>query len=150
MVTRFMFFPSPPPTPPPIANKQFHWVLHVSLIKTYFHIIDICTRVIVYSLHPQSYPHQPVWSSSCFSSVFLFPQFFLWMWIAFFLISPSELSWIIVIAASREIHYIWLCHSVSVSVYNILLLLLLSFYINSWSLFQFTWNSSSSSFLWAQ
>ena len=33
--------------------------------------------------------------SHLFSSVFLLPQFFLWMWIVFFLISPSELSWII-------------------------------------------------------
>ena len=38
---------------PPIASVQFHWVLHVSLINTYFHIIDICTSMIVYSLHPQ-------------------------------------------------------------------------------------------------
>ena len=36
-----------------------------------------------------------MWSSSCVSSVFLLPQFFLWMWIVFFLISPSEMSWTI-------------------------------------------------------
>ena len=36
-----------------------------------------------------------MWSSSCFSSVFLLPQFFLWMRIVFFLISPSALFWII-------------------------------------------------------
>ena len=33
-------------------------------------------------------------SSRSFSSVFLLPQFFLWIWIAFFLISPSALFWI--------------------------------------------------------
>ena len=33
-------------------------------------------------------------SNSCFSSVFLLPQFFLWMWRAFFLISPSALFWV--------------------------------------------------------
>ena len=33
-------------------------------------------------------------SGSCFSSVLLIPQFFLWMWVAFFFISPSALFWI--------------------------------------------------------
>ena len=35
-----------------------------------------------------------MWSSNCFASVFLLPQFFLWMWLLFFLISPSVLFWI--------------------------------------------------------
>ena len=33
-------------------------------------------------------------SRSCFSSVLLLPQFFLSLWIAFFLINPSALFWI--------------------------------------------------------
>ena len=51
------------------------------------------------------------------------------------------------IAASREVHYIQLYHSESVSVYNFLLVLLLSLCINSCRPFQFTWDFSSSSFL---
>ena len=41
------------------------------------------------------------------------------------------------IAASREVHYILLCHNVSVSVYNILLVRFLSLCTNSWFLFVF-------------
>ena len=54
------------------------------------------------------------------------------------------------IAASREVHYIQMCHSVSVSVYKVLRVLLLSLCIKSWKSFQLTWNSSSSLFLIAQ
>ena len=54
------------------------------------------------------------------------------------------------IAAGRGVHYIHFYHSVSAFVYNVLLVLLLSFCINSWRSFQFTWNSSSLLFLWAQ
>ena len=43
-----------------------------------------------------------MWSSSCFSSVFLLPQFFFWMWIAFFLISPSELFWIVALLLAEK------------------------------------------------
>ena len=43
---------------------------------------------------PNHIPINLCWSSS-FSSVFLLPQFFHCMWMAFFLISPSPLSWII-------------------------------------------------------
>ena len=34
-------------------------------------------------------------SSGCFSSMFLLPMFFLWMWIAFILTNPSALFWIL-------------------------------------------------------
>ena len=40
-------------------------------------------------------PNQTMWSRECFSSAFLLPQFFLWMWVVFFLISSSGLSWVI-------------------------------------------------------
>ena len=52
------------------------------------------------------------------------------------------------IAARREVHYIRLCHSTSISVYEVLNLLL-SLCINSWGTFQFVWNSTSSLFLLA-
>ena len=29
------------------ADEQFHWDTHVPLLKTYFHIINICNRVII-------------------------------------------------------------------------------------------------------
>ena len=79
----------------PIAIEQFHWVLYASLIKIDFHIINICTRVIIYSLHNQSYPYQTMGTIKYFSSAFLLSQSFLWLWTVFFLLSPSELSWII-------------------------------------------------------
>ena len=90
-----------------------------------------------------------MWSITYFSKAFLVSQFFLLMWIAFFLIGS-----IVVldhcIAASRGVSYIQFHHSVSVSVYNVLLVLLLSLCISSWRSFQFMWNSTSLLFLWAQ
>ena len=154
----FLLFPHLPPnpqqplstTPCPVADAHYHWFIHVSLIRAYFHIINSCTRVVIYSLSSKSCLHHPMCSCNCFSSVFPLLWFFLCMWIVFF----SHKSHIVVldqcIAASRGVHYIWFYHSGSASVYNVLLVLLLSLYINTWRLFQFTWNSSSSLFLWTQ
>ena len=111
----------------------FYFILYFHFYKLFLH---------GYMIHVLNSLHQPMCSSSCLSSVFLLPQFFLWMWISFFLISPSALFWnIYSIAASREVHYVQLYHSVSGSVYNVLLVLLLSLCISSWRTFQFTWNS---------
>ena len=129
---------------------HLHWFLHVSSIRSYFHIINSCTGVVIYRLHSKSCLHYPMCSCSCFSSVFPLLWFFLCMWIVFF----SHKSLTIVLdqctAASRGVHYIRFYHSVSASVYNVLLVLLLSLHINSWRSFHFTWNFSSSSFLLAQ
>ena len=148
MVTWLLFLLSlpspihPHPSPHNPADTHFHWFLHVSSIS--------CTWVVICCLSPKSCPHHPTCSCSCFSSVIPLLWFFLCMWIVFF----SHRSLIVVldqcIAASRGVHYIWFYHSVSASVYNVPLVLLLSLCINSWRSFQFTWNSSSSLFLWAQ
>ena len=68
----------------PDANTHFHWFLHVSSIRSYFHIINSCTRVVIYSLPLKSCPHHPMCSWSCFSSVFPLLWFFLCIWIVFF------------------------------------------------------------------
>ena len=88
-------------------------------------------------------------SSSCFSSVST-PTVLPLNVDSFLSHKPLSIVLNLCIAANREVHYVWLYHSVSsVSVYNILLVLLLSLSINSWRSFQFTWNFSSS-LLWAQ
>ena len=65
-------------------------------------------------------------SSSCFSPVFPLLEFFLCMWIVFFSIS-LRIALDQCIATSRGVHYIRFYLSVSASVYNVLLVLLLSF-----------------------
>ena len=82
-----------------------------------------------------------------FSSVFPLLSFFLCMWISFFSISPSELSWISALLLAEESITFDCTTVLSASVYNVLLVLLLSLCINSWRSFQFTWNSSSLLFL---
>ena len=149
------YFPCPSPIHPhPLpqnpTDKHFHWFLHVSSIRSYFHITNSCNGVVIYNMHSKSCLHHPMCSCSRFSSVFPLLCFFLCMWIVFF----SRRSHIVAldqcIASSRGVHSIWFYHSVAASVYNVYLVLLLSLCVNSWRSFQFTWNSSSSLLLWAQ
>ena len=70
---------------------------------------------------------------SSFSN-FLLPQR---VWDSFLFHKSLSIVLYLCIAISREIHYVWLYHSVSVSVYNVLLVLFLSLCIGSWRLFQF-------------
>ena len=119
---------------------------HISLIKTCFHIIESCTSDCLASTSPILSPSTHVFKQLVFFCVFI--PTILPLNVDSFL-SHESLSIILdhCIATSREFLYIWFYHSVSVSVYNVLLVLLLSLCINSWRSFQFTWNFSSSLFL---
>ena len=77
------------------ANKQFNYFLHVSLIKIYFYIINICNRVIDHlesisqSISPLNHVIQEMFFF-CVSAPTVLP-----LNVSFFLISPSALFWII-------------------------------------------------------
>ena len=57
-------------------------------------------------------------SSSCFTPVFLFWQFFLWMWKAFFLISPSALFWVFALQLLVENYIKFNCTTLYQSLYT--------------------------------
>ena len=136
MLIWFMFFPFPPSTPLlyPMHNSTVfymcHWSRPISILLIF--ALGWLFRVNI----PNHIPIDSCDQAVIFYSVFLLPQFFL-------RIVPDHC-----LAASREVHYIQFYHSVSVSVYNVLLVLLLLLCIDSWRLLQFTWNSPSSLFLW--